>query len=90
MHAQFVMSYGQLGHPQLKGKWDKHHIKRFSAASDMHPGPVPHCLQQLTQVEEILIARACPIMSVYCKHGGQRGYKGRVLMQYASGRTGVS
>ena len=37
----------------------------------MHPGPVPDCLQQLTQVEEMLIARACPIMSVYCKHGGQ-------------------
>ena len=27
----------------------------------------------------MLIARACPIMSVYRKHGGQRGYKGHVL-----------
>ncbi len=27
----------------------------------------------------MLIARACPIMSVYSKHGGQRGYKGHVL-----------
>ena len=60
-------------------KRDKHHIKKFSAANSMHPGPVPDCLQRLTQVEEMLIARACPIMSVYCKHGGQRGYKGHVL-----------
>ena len=27
----------------------------------------------------MLIARACPIMSVYCKHGGQQGFKGHVL-----------
>ena len=45
----------------------------------MGPGCVPSCLQQLSQVEEMLLANACPIMSVYWKHGGQRGYKGRVL-----------
>ena len=27
----------------------------------------------------MLLARACPIMSVYRKHGGQRGYRGHVL-----------
>ena len=27
----------------------------------------------------MLIAKACPIMCVYRKHGGQRGYKGHVL-----------
>ena len=27
----------------------------------------------------MLIARACPIMSIYRKHGGQRGYKGHVV-----------
>ena len=27
----------------------------------------------------MLIARACPIMCVYRKHGGQRGYRGHVL-----------
>jgi len=42
----------------------------------MYPGDVPSCLQGLTQVEEMLIARACPIMCVYRKRGGQRGYKG--------------
>lgn len=45
----------------------------------MDPGSVPPCLEYLTQVEEMLIARACPIMTVYHKHGGQRGYSGHVL-----------
>ena len=60
-------------------KRDKHPIKTYSATNNMDPGRVPQCLQQMTQVEEMLIARACPIMSVYRKHGGQRGYKGHVL-----------
>ena len=42
----------------------------------MDPGALPVELQGLT---EMLIARACPIMCVYRKHGGQRGYKGHVL-----------
>ena len=45
----------------------------------MDPGLVPQQLQGLTQVDEMLIARVCPIMSVYWKHGGQRGYRGHVL-----------
>ena len=45
----------------------------------MNPGTVPAELQDLTEVEEMLIARAFPIMCVYRKHGGQRGYKGHVL-----------
>ena len=36
-------------------------------------------LEGLTQVEEMLIARAHPIMSVYRKKGGQRGYSGHVV-----------
>jgi hypothetical protein len=51
----------------------------YSPENDMHPGVVPPCLQNLTQVEEMLIARACPIMCVFHKHGGQRGYKGHVV-----------
>ena len=58
---------------------DKNVVKKFSTANDMHPGPVPECLQNLTQVEEMLIARVSPIMYIYRKHGGQRGYKGHVL-----------
>ena len=30
-------------------------------------------------MEEMLIVRVCPIMSIYRKHGGQRGYRGHVL-----------
>ena len=60
-------------------KRDKNDPKLFSEENDMLPGEVPSCLRGLSQVEEMLIARACPIMSVYRKHGGQRGYKGHVL-----------
>ncbi|MCG8622691.1 MAG: hypothetical protein MJE68_11945 [Proteobacteria bacterium] len=45
----------------------------------MHPGKVPQCLQGLSQIEEMLIARACPIMTIYRKHGGQRRYRGHVV-----------
>ena len=45
----------------------------------MDPGLVPQQLQGLTQVEKILIARVCPIMCVYRKHGSQRRYRGHVL-----------
>ena len=45
----------------------------------MDPGSVPAKLQGLSEVEELLIARAFPIMSIYRKHGGQRGYNGHVL-----------
>ena len=45
----------------------------------MDPGSVPAELQGLSEVEELLIARALPIMSIYRKHGGQRGYKGHAL-----------
>jgi hypothetical protein len=45
----------------------------------MDPGTVPEQLRGLTHVEEMLISRVCPIMRVYRKHGGQRGYKGHVL-----------
>ena len=60
-------------------KHDNNETKRYSEENDMLPGRVPTCLQGLSQVEEMLIARACPIMCVYRKHGGQRGYKGHVL-----------
>ena len=45
----------------------------------MDPGSVPAELQGLSEVEELLIARAFRIMSIYPKHGGQRGYSGDVL-----------
>ena len=60
-------------------KRDKGEPKQYSVENDMYPGSVPLCLQGLTQVEEMLITRACPIMCIYRKHGGQRGYKGHVV-----------
>ena len=45
----------------------------------MIPSCVPTELQNLTQIEEMLIARAFPIMRVYIKPGGQRGYSGHCI-----------
>ncbi len=53
--------------------------KKFSLENSMIPSLVPHELQNLTQVEEMLIARTLPIMRVYIKSGGQRGYSGHCV-----------
>ncbi|CAB4012613.1 Hypothetical predicted protein [Paramuricea clavata] len=53
--------------------------RKFSLENAMIPSPVPTELQNLTQVEEMLIARALPIMRVYIKPGGQRGYSGHCV-----------
>ena len=53
---------------------DKNTPKKFSNANSMIPGQVPVELQ-----EEMLIARALPIMRVYIKPGGQLGYSGHCL-----------
>ena len=45
----------------------------------MDPGSVPAELQGLTQTEEMLIARCCPIMRVLHLKGGQLGYGGHVV-----------
>ena len=63
----------------LRCKRDKEATKLFSSQNDMDPGTVPNELKNLTEIEEMRIARACTIMCVYRKHGGQRGYKGHVL-----------
>ena len=57
----------------------KREDKLFSSDNDMDPGEVPPCLEGLTQVEEMLIARAHPIMSVYRRKGGQHGYSGHII-----------
>ena len=50
---------------------DKKVPKKFSAGNQMIPSCIPNELQDLTQIEEMLIARALPIMNVYVKPGGQ-------------------
>ena len=58
---------------------DKGNVKNFSAENNMIPSPVPKELYGLTQIEEILIARVFPVISVYTKPGGQRAYKGHCI-----------
>ncbi|CAM9286290.1 unnamed protein product, partial [Ascophyllum nodosum] len=45
-------------------KRDKKQVKSFSSANDMDPGSVPDQLKGLTQAEEMLIAKGCPVMRV--------------------------
>ena len=58
---------------------DKKSPKKFSVENSMIPSSVPDELKKLTQVEEMLIARALPIMRVYIKPGGQHGYSGHCI-----------
>ena len=58
---------------------DKNFVTSSSAASDMDPGTVPIQLQGLTQAEEMLIAKGCPVMRVYHLEEEQRGYGGHVV-----------
>jgi DNA replication protein DnaC len=63
----------------LRCSRDKKSPQKFSSENSMIPSSVPHELQNLTQIEEMLIARALPIMRVYIKPGGQRGYSGHCI-----------
>ena len=58
---------------------DKKSPRKFSDENSMIPSSVPNELQGLTQTEEMLIARALPVMRVYIKPGGQRGYSGHCI-----------
>ena len=58
---------------------DKKSPKKFSVENSLIPSSVPFELKGLTQIEEMLIARALPIMRVYIKPAGQRGYSGHCI-----------
>ena len=58
---------------------DKENVKKFSVENNMIPSPVPKELYGQTQIEEMLIARVFPVISVYTKPGGQRVHKGRCI-----------
>ena len=58
---------------------DKKSQKKFSVENSLIPSSVPDELKDLTQIEEMLFARALPIMRVYIKRGGQRGYSGHCI-----------
>lgn len=51
----------------LRCSRDKHFPRKFSKENNMIPAKVPSQLQELTQIEEMLISRALPIMRVYIK-----------------------
>ena len=57
-------------------KMDNQCPKLFSS-DNMYPGSVPAELQRLSQTEEMLIARSCPIMRVIHLKGGQLGSDAR-------------
>ena len=58
-------------------KKDNQCPKLFSSDNNMYPGSVPAELQGLSQTEEMLIARSCPIMRVIHLKGGQLGSDAR-------------
>lgn len=58
---------------------EKDVVKNFSTENLMVPSAVPKELSGLTQVEEMLIACALPIIHVYIKPGGQRGFSGHCI-----------
>ena len=60
-------------------KRDKNPVKSFSSANDMDPGSVSNQLKGLTQTEEMLIAKGCPVMRVYRLKEGKRGYGGHIV-----------
>ena len=60
-------------------KTDKELPNKFSKENFMTPSLLPDVLCGLTKVEEMLIARAVPIMHIYIKPGGQRGYSGHTV-----------
>ena len=58
---------------------DKKSPRNFSVENSLIPSSIPPELKNLTQIEEMLIARALPIMRVYIKPGGQRGFSGHCI-----------
>ena len=60
-------------------KRDKNPVKSFPSANDMDSESVPDQLKGLTEAEEMLITKGCPVMRVYRLKGGQRGYGGHVV-----------
>eukprot|EP01083_Nonionella_stella_P158783 517231_1 len=51
----------------------------LSKENDMIPCDIPDELKDLTMLEELLIAKACPILRAYIKSGAYRGYSGHVI-----------
>ena len=60
-------------------KRDKKTPSKFSKENKIIPSKIPDALKTLTQVEEMLISRAFPVMQIHTKPNGcQKVYKGHV------------
>ena len=76
-HGHFTLKQQQKKEPYICTRClrDKNDTKKFSFENSLLPSAVPAELENLTQIEEMLIARVFPVMSVYTKPGGQRAYR---------------
>lgn len=74
-----VTKRSPTNHVCLRCTRDKKYPKTFSSENLLTASNVLPQLQGLTQTEEMLIAPALPIMRVYIKPGGQRGYSGHCI-----------
>ena len=54
-------------------------VHRFSMENNLDPGKQPNVLKNLTQVEEMFIARVTPILQVTHARGGQYKYSGHTI-----------
>jgi len=52
---------------------------QFSSSNNMDPGDVPEELKGLTFIEEQLIARVHPLISIFKLKGLQYGYRGHII-----------
>ena len=65
----------------VRCKKDKQFPNNFSKENKMMPSELPNPLKNVTQVEEILVSTAFPVMQIYTKpRGGQLAYKGHVII----------
>ncbi|CAB0043278.1 unnamed protein product [Trichogramma brassicae] len=55
------------------------HRHYYTALNNMNPGEKPTELQDLTYIEQMLISRVHPIVSLYRINGGQYAYSGSVI-----------
>ncbi|XP_012146256.2 uncharacterized protein LOC105663231 [Megachile rotundata] len=58
---------------------DPNKLSRFTSANFMDPGEVPQELVGLTYIEQMLIARIHPVVSLYKIRGAQYAYTGNVI-----------
>ena len=58
---------------------DSNPVKKYSRENNMIPSAVPPELACLSVLEEMLVARACPIMRLYTKKSGHSGLSGHVI-----------